>query len=212
MVPALMAMFAQWNWWLPAWLERILPSVDFEKPLPAVDLGDIVMIPDDISAPAVPSADLRIVLKSAARLKNLVPDAITVADPLAFIGCGRSSDVRARVKDGNYVASSATRQLAVIGTPPGTNGQSVARKFVGGLVASQRHRTRGAAYRARPFTRSPCGVAGSRLPSMRCKPTPSPISRGSSGAARWRPPTCSCPPATGCRSRPAPRRCDSRVT
>ena len=54
MVPALMAMFAEWNWWLPAWLERILPSVDFEKPLPAVDLGDIVMIPDDISAPAVP--------------------------------------------------------------------------------------------------------------------------------------------------------------
>ena len=107
MVPALMAMFAEWNWWLPAWLERILPSVDFEKPLPAVDLGDIVMIPDDISAPAVPSADLRIVLKSAARLKNLVPDAITVADPLAFIGCGRSSDVQARVKDSNYVASSA---------------------------------------------------------------------------------------------------------
>src|SRR3984885_14610648 len=134
MVPALMAMFAEWNWWLPAWLERILPSVDFEKPLPAVDLGDIVMIPDDISAPAVPSADLRIVLKSAARLKNLVPDAITVADPLAFIGCGRSSDVRARVKDSNYVASSATRQLAVIGTPPGNNGQSVARKFVGGLA------------------------------------------------------------------------------
>ena len=50
------------------------------------------MIPDNISAPAVPSADLRIVLKSAARLKNLVPDAITVADPLAFIGCGRSSE------------------------------------------------------------------------------------------------------------------------
>jgi RND superfamily putative drug exporter len=137
MVPALMAMFAEWNWWLPAWLERILPSVDFEKPLPAVDLGDIVMIPDDISAPAVPSADLRIVLKSAARLKNLVPDAITVADPLAFIGCGRSSDVQARVKDSNYVASSATRQLAVIGTPPGnsaTSGQSAARKFVGGLA------------------------------------------------------------------------------
>src|ERR1700744_927160 len=134
MVPALMAVFAQWNWWIPAWLERILPSVDFEKPLPAVDLGDILMIPDDISAPAVPGADLRIVIKSAARLKNLVPDAITVADPLAFTGCGRSSDVHARVKDSHYVASSATRQLAVIGTPPGSNGQSVARKFVGGLA------------------------------------------------------------------------------
>jgi RND superfamily putative drug exporter len=54
MVPALMAMFAQWNWWLPAWLERMLPSVDFEKPLPKVDLGDVVLIPDGISAPAMP--------------------------------------------------------------------------------------------------------------------------------------------------------------
>jgi RND superfamily putative drug exporter len=136
MVPALMAVFAEWNWWLPAWLERILPSVDFEKPLPSVDLGDIVMIPDDISAPPVHSADLRIVLKSAARLKNLVPDAITVADPLAFIGCGRSKEAAARVKGGDYVASAATRQLAVIGSPTGssaTSGQSAARKFVGGL-------------------------------------------------------------------------------
>src|ERR1700741_3195105 len=63
LVPALMAMFAQWNWWLPAWLERILPSVDFEKPLPTVDLGNILMIPEDISAPVVHSADLRIVRK-----------------------------------------------------------------------------------------------------------------------------------------------------
>ena len=34
LVPALMAMFDQWNWWLPRWLDRLLPSVDFEKPLP----------------------------------------------------------------------------------------------------------------------------------------------------------------------------------
>src|ERR1700759_2275538 len=135
MVPALMAMFAEWNWWLPAWLERILPSVDFEKPLPAVDLGDIVMIPEGITAAVVPSADLRIVLKSAARLKHLVPDAITVADPLAFIGCVRSSEP-VKLKDSTYVASTATRQLAVIGTPnggSGATGQSAARKFVGNL-------------------------------------------------------------------------------
>lgn len=37
LVPALMAMFDEWNWWLPRWLVRILPSVDFEKPLPKVD-------------------------------------------------------------------------------------------------------------------------------------------------------------------------------
>ncbi|MEO6792277.1 MAG: MMPL family transporter [Mycobacterium sp.] len=88
LVPALMAMFDQWNWWLPRWLERILPSVDFEKPLPTVDLGDVVMIPDDISALITPSADLRVVVKSAARLKNLVPDAVCVSDPLALRGCG----------------------------------------------------------------------------------------------------------------------------
>jgi heme transporter len=130
MVPALMAMFAHWNWWLPGWLERILPSVDFEKPLPTVDLGDILMIPDDISAPAVPSADLRIVLKSAARLKHLVPDAITVADPLAFTGCGRNGGLREHVKGGD---DATTHSLAVAGTAPGSNGHSMTRKFVGGL-------------------------------------------------------------------------------
>ncbi|MGA8544146.1 MAG: MMPL family transporter [Mycobacterium sp.] len=130
MVPALMAMFAQWNWWLPGWLHRILPSVDFEKPLPTVDLGDIVMIPDDISVPVVPGADLRIVLKSAARLKHLVPDAITVADPLAFTGCGRNGGLRGHVKGGD---DAATAQLAATGTPAGTNDHSMAKKFVGGL-------------------------------------------------------------------------------
>jgi heme transporter len=146
MVPALMAMFSQWNWWLPAWLERILPSVDFEKPLPTVDLGDIVMIPDDILAPAVSGADLRIVLKSAARLKNLVPDAITVADPLAFTGCGRNGELRVHVKGGDYAASATTHRLAVAQTGAGINGHSMTRKFVGGL--SHRNGTGRAAPRA----------------------------------------------------------------
>jgi heme transporter len=130
MVPALMAMFSQWNWWLPAWLERILPSVDFEKPLPTVDLGNVLMIPDDISAPVVPGADLRIVLKSAARLKHLVPDAITVADPLAFTGCGRNGELRGHVKGGD---DDATHRLAMAGTAAPTNGHPMSRKFVGGL-------------------------------------------------------------------------------
>jgi heme transporter len=130
MVPALMAMFSQWNWWLPAWLERILPSVDFEKPLPTVDLGNVLMIPDDISVPVVPSADLRIVLKSAARLKHLVPDAITVADPLAFTGCGRNGGLREHVKGGD---DAITHRLAVAGTAAPSNGHSMTRKFVGGL-------------------------------------------------------------------------------
>jgi heme transporter len=125
LVPALMAMFAHWNWWLPRWLERILPSVDFEKPLPTVDLGNILMIPDDLSAPVVPSADLRIVLKSAARLKHLVPDAITVADPLAFTGCGRLD-----VQGGD---DARTHQLAMAGTTTGANGHSKSKKVGGGL-------------------------------------------------------------------------------
>jgi heme transporter len=129
MVPALMAMFAHWNWWLPGWLERILPSVDFEKPLPTVDLGNILMIPEDISASVLPSADLRSVLKSAARLKDLVPDAITVADPLAFTGCGRSGALREHVRGGD---DPATRELAVVGTAQGSNGHAKAKKPAGG--------------------------------------------------------------------------------
>lgn len=88
LVPSLMAMFDQWNWWVPGWLSRVLPSVDFEKPLPRVDIGDLVVIPDDISTMVPPNADLRMVLKSAVRLRELAPDAVSVADPLAFNGCG----------------------------------------------------------------------------------------------------------------------------
>ena len=87
LVPALMAMFDQWNWWLPGWLARILPSVDFEKPLPKADIGDLVIIPDDISTLAASGIDIRTVVKSAAKLKNMAPHTITVADPLAFSGC-----------------------------------------------------------------------------------------------------------------------------
>jgi RND superfamily putative drug exporter len=84
LVPALMAMFDEWNWWLPGWLARILPSVDFEKPLPKVDMPDLVIIPDDISSLGPSGSDLRMVVKSAAKLKTLAPDTITVADPLAL--------------------------------------------------------------------------------------------------------------------------------
>ncbi|HYZ68358.1 MAG TPA: MMPL family transporter, partial [Mycobacterium sp.] len=86
LVPALMAMFDEWNWWLPRWLDRILPSVDFEKPLPKAEIGDLVIIPDDISSLGPTGSDLRRVVKSAAKLKNLAPDSITVADPLALGG------------------------------------------------------------------------------------------------------------------------------
>jgi len=87
LVPALMAVFDRWNWWLPTWLERILPSVDFDRPLPKLDLGGLVVLPDELSAVPPPAADLRMVLKDAARLREIAPDAICVADPLALRGC-----------------------------------------------------------------------------------------------------------------------------
>ncbi|MDT7793050.1 MAG: heme transporter, partial [Mycobacterium sp.] len=87
LVPALMAMFDEWNWWLPRWLARILPSVDFEKPLPKVDIPDLVIIPDDLSSLGPSGSDLRMVVRSAARLKTLAPETISVADPLALSGC-----------------------------------------------------------------------------------------------------------------------------
>jgi uncharacterized membrane protein YdfJ with MMPL/SSD domain len=49
----------------------------------------VVVIPDDISTLVVPGSDVRMVVKSAAKLKDLAPDAITVADPLAFSGSSR---------------------------------------------------------------------------------------------------------------------------
>jgi heme transporter len=94
LVPALMAMFDEWNWWLPRWLDRILPSVDFEKPLPKVDMPDLVIIPDDLSSLGPTGSDLRMVVKSAAKLKNLAPHAVTVADPLAFSGCLPANQLR----------------------------------------------------------------------------------------------------------------------
>jgi uncharacterized membrane protein YdfJ with MMPL/SSD domain len=163
LVPALMAMFTQWNWWLPRWLRRILPSVDFDRPLPEVDLADVVVIPDDISALIAPGADLRMVLKSAAKLRHLAPDAICVADPLAFTGCGAGdtepesgskddsgNGAKARGRgpgqiphqvnitdDAEVVAvgPAGTGSSAKTGTNGQTRGQSGAKKLVGGLAS-----------------------------------------------------------------------------
>jgi heme transporter len=152
LVPALMAMFAQWNWWLPRWLSRVLPSVDFDRPLPEVDLSDIVVIPDDISPLTAPNADLRMVVKSAAKLKHLAPDAICVADPLAFTGCGRNgkdTDVSGgQPSESGYSRGQGPGQIphqvnisddsAGVGpaaSKTDTNGHSAAKKLVGGLAS-----------------------------------------------------------------------------
>lgn len=162
LVPALMAMFAQWNWWLPGWLRRVLPSVDFDRPLPEVDLGDVVVIPDDISALTAPSADLRMMLKSAAKLKHLAPDAITVADPLAFTGCGRNcKDTEEPRGQGpgqiphqvNISEDAVSIAVGAGGPKSGTNGhprtQSGAKKLVDGL-ASRNSITRAMPWGDRP--------------------------------------------------------------
>jgi RND superfamily putative drug exporter len=31
LVPATMQLMGDWNWWLPSWLDRILPHADFES-------------------------------------------------------------------------------------------------------------------------------------------------------------------------------------
>jgi len=107
LVPSLMAMFDRWNWWLPGWLGRILPSVDFDRPLPKLDIGDVVVIPDDISTLAPPPADMRMVVRNAARLKELEPHTVSVIDPLAFTGCGSTS-----AADGGELAAAPPLRLA----------------------------------------------------------------------------------------------------
>ncbi|MGH3675426.1 MAG: MMPL family transporter [Mycobacterium sp.] len=111
LVPALMAMFDEWNWWLPRWLARILPSVDFEKPLPKADVGDLVIIPDDISTLAASGTDIRMVVKSAAKLRSLAPHTITVADPLAFSGCVTGAPVNGHVNGNGHSNGKTLRTL-----------------------------------------------------------------------------------------------------
>ncbi|BBX85695.1 putative transport protein MmpL11 [Mycolicibacterium aubagnense] len=111
LVPALMAMFDQWNWWLPTWLDRLLPSVDFEKPLPTTDTGSLVIIPDDISALGPSGAELRSVVKSAAKLKSLAAQTVTVSDPLAFSGCGGSD-----TDEQQYLPRAVPRRIAAAPT------------------------------------------------------------------------------------------------
>ena len=100
LVPALMAMFDEWNWWLPHWLDRLLPEVDFEKPLPKVEVTDLVIIPDDISALGPSGSDLRMMVRTAARMKHLAPQTIIVTDPLAFSGCSKPSALLAARRPG----------------------------------------------------------------------------------------------------------------
>jgi len=39
LVPAAMQLMGSWNWWLPGWLDRLLPDLGFERHEPAADDG-----------------------------------------------------------------------------------------------------------------------------------------------------------------------------
>lgn len=82
LVPALMAMFNTRNWWLPGWLDSVLPTVDFETPsvdaLPGehFDTG-MRLIADGYEEPAI---DYHVIATSAARLKRLADKTVTLPD------------------------------------------------------------------------------------------------------------------------------------
>ncbi|KRQ28958.1 MMPL family transporter [Mycobacteroides chelonae] len=82
LVPALMAMFNQRNWWLPGWLDRVLPTVDFETPcvdeLPGPHTESALRLQG--AGLEEPRIDYHAIAVSAARLKRLA-DGGTVAAP-----------------------------------------------------------------------------------------------------------------------------------
>ncbi|SII53175.1 Putative membrane protein, MmpL [Mycobacteroides abscessus subsp. abscessus] len=82
LVPALMAMFDKRNWWLPGWLDRVLPTVDFETPcvdeLPGPHSESALRLQG--SGFEEPRIDYHAIAVSAARLKRLA-DGGTVTAP-----------------------------------------------------------------------------------------------------------------------------------
>jgi RND superfamily putative drug exporter len=52
-VPATMKLMGNANWWIPGWLDRLLPSVDIDGPagLPAPEMEPLP-VPDAARAPA----------------------------------------------------------------------------------------------------------------------------------------------------------------
>ena len=171
MVPALMAMFAQWNWWLPAWLERILPSVDFEKPLP-----------DSRSRRRRDDPRRHLGTRGAQRRPA---DRAQVRGPAQEPGARRDHRGRPaglhRLWTQRRASGHGSRAVTTPAAPPPGGGAGrrrgpTATRWPGSSSAACRIATAPAArHRARcgRFTRSRCGVAGSRSPSMRCRPRPS---------------------------------------
>ncbi len=49
-VPSSMALMGDANWWLPGWLDRLLPHVDVEGSSVLGDGEHMIAVPDDLSA------------------------------------------------------------------------------------------------------------------------------------------------------------------
>jgi RND superfamily putative drug exporter len=53
LVPATMRLLGDWNWWLPGWLDRLLPNLDVEGgvglPEPAYERGRGPAVAPDVS-------------------------------------------------------------------------------------------------------------------------------------------------------------------
>ncbi|MEU9805744.1 MMPL family transporter [Mycobacterium sp. NPDC050853] len=82
LVPALMSMFNKRNWWLPGWLDRVLPTVDFETPcvdeLPGPHTESALRLQG--SGFEEPRIDYHAIAVSAARLKRLSDDTVAVPE------------------------------------------------------------------------------------------------------------------------------------
>ncbi|MEV0766188.1 MMPL family transporter [Nocardia sp. NPDC050435] len=50
LVPALMKLFGDWNWWLPAWMDRALPRLDEHRPSPAAEASSATLVSGDRSS------------------------------------------------------------------------------------------------------------------------------------------------------------------
>jgi RND superfamily putative drug exporter len=48
LVPATMAMLGRWNWWMPAWLDRLLPTLHVE---PAAVATASSAVPEEARTP-----------------------------------------------------------------------------------------------------------------------------------------------------------------
>lgn len=185
LVPALMAMFDRWNWWLPRWLAHILPSstsTDRCRKSTSVTSWSFLTTSPRRSRPARMCGWCSSRRPSSSDLRR-TPFALPIRSPSPGVDVTvrrstRCSWPTATASPGRYHGASArcTR------SPCGASGS----------------RSPSTRFRQPPGSAGGCRLTG-RAPAT-------------GGAARWRRPTSHCPPVTACRSQPARKRCASRAT